>query len=311
MNSYKEDLKIVFLTLLLFGVLGNMFLLYLHSLKFITTHRKRYISLIIINLALAHALMIIFRGIPLIINMWGWKSFLDDMMGKILTYLIRVTRSISLCSTSFLSIFQAIIISPNSPMWTEVKTRAPKYIVPSSLLCWIFNVVIDVVVAINIHHQRNNSTEIWKIGHSSFNWHAASTIKILIWKSVIDALIMGLMICSSGYMVIVLYRHSQQVQHIHNINLSPRVSHETRATKAILTLVGSFVCFNSASSPFVIYIAYTKATGHWESFFTTILSLLYPIVSPFMLINIDTQMPRSLQVFLHLKRFCQKEFSGR
>ncbi|XP_051822736.1 vomeronasal type-1 receptor 1-like [Antechinus flavipes] len=309
MSSYKEDLKIVFLTLLLFGVLGNMFLLYLHSLKFVTTHRKRYISLIIINLALAHALMIIFRGIPLIINMWGWKSFLDDMMGKILTYLIRVTRSISLCSTSFLSIFQAIVISPNSPMWIEVKTRAPKYIVPSSLLCWIFNVLIDVVVAINIHHQRNNSTEIWKIGHSSFNWHATDTIKILIWKSIIDALFMGLMICSSGYMVIVLYRHSQQVQHIH-ISLSPRISHETRATKAILMLVGSFVCFNSASSPFVIYIAYTKATRHWESLFTIILSLLYPIVSPFMLINMDTQILRSLQVFLCLKRFCQKESSG-
>ncbi|XP_068947018.1 vomeronasal type-1 receptor 1-like, partial [Petaurus breviceps papuanus] len=306
MSSHKEGLEIVYLTVLLFGVLGNTFLLYLHSLKFITGHRKRPISLIIISLALAHALMIIFRGIPIIIDTWGCRSFLDDMMGKILTYLIRVTRGISLCSTSLLSIFQAITISSNCPMWTEIKTRASKYIISCCLLCWIFNILIDVIVAVNISGPTNTSTELWKIGHSSFNWHATNTIKILIWKSVVDALFMGLMICSSGYMVSVLYRHKELVQHIHSMSLSPRASHEARATKTILMLVGSFVCFNSASSPFIILIASSKASRHWGLRFSVVLSLFYPIVSPFILITTDTQIPMSLSVLLCLKRSYRK-----
>ncbi|XP_027716463.1 LOW QUALITY PROTEIN: vomeronasal type-1 receptor 3-like [Vombatus ursinus] len=270
MSSHRESLEIAFLTVLLFGVLGNLLLLYLHSLKFIAGHRKRLISLIIINLALAHTLMIIFRGIPIVIVTWGWRAFLDDMMEKILLYLIRVTRGVSLSTTCLLSVFQAITISPNSLMWAGIKTGTYKYIVPCTLFCGIFNIPIDVIVAANISDTRNSSNERWRIAHSSFNFHAINIIKIVISNSVVDALFVGLMICSSGYMVFVLHRHSQQVQHIHSVSLSPRHSPEIRATKAILMLVITFVCFNSASSPFVIYIASTKATRYWGMRFTVV-----------------------------------------
>ncbi|XP_074087959.1 vomeronasal type-1 receptor 1-like [Macrotis lagotis] len=304
MSSHKEGLEILYLTVLLFGVLGNLFLLYLHCLKFITGQRKKYINLITINLALTHTLMIIFRGIPIIMDLWGWKSFLDDMIGKILSYLIRATRGISLCSTSLLSVFQAIIISPNNQMWAEMKTRVPKYIVPCSLCCWIFNILIDVIVSVVTIDPKNNSTGRWRLGHSSFNLHAAFSMKILIWKSAVDALFMGLMLCSSGYMVSVLYRHKEQVQHIHSISLSPRTSHETKATKAILMLVGSFVCCNAASSPTIIYIVSDKATRYWGFRLTVIFSLIYPIISPFMLINFDTQI-RVLHILSGFKKLCQ------
>ncbi|KAM8970793.1 vomeronasal type-1 receptor 1-like [Sarcophilus harrisii] len=309
MNLQKEVLEIIYLTLLLFGILGNMFLLNIHSKKLIIGHRKRLISLIIINLALAHTLMIFFRGIPIIIITWGRRSFLDDIMGKILNYLIRVTRGVSLTTTCLLSVFQAITISPNSSLRTAIKTWIHKHIIYCSSLCWIFNILIDVIMAANISDARNCSNERWRVGHSSFNLHTGNTIKILIWKSVIDALFVGLMICSSGYMVSVLYRHRQQVQHIHT-SLLLRASHETRATKAILMLVLSFVCFNSASSPVIIYIASAKATRHWGLRFTVVLSLFYPIVSPFVLISFDTQIPRSLHVLLGLKKLGQEELSS-
>ncbi|XP_044537805.1 vomeronasal type-1 receptor 3-like [Gracilinanus agilis] len=310
MSSHKEGLEIFYLTLLLFGILGNMFLFYLQSLKFITDHRKRVINLIIINLALAHTLMIIFRGIPIIIDVWGWKSFLADMTGKIITYLITVTRGVSLSSTCLLSVYQAITISPNSLMWTEIKTRAPKYIIPCSLFCWFFNILLDVILAANVSSPKNSSKERWKIGHSSFNLHSINTIKILVLKSIIDVLFVGLMICSSGYMVFVLHRHNKQVQHIRNITGSLRKSPETRATKAILMLVITFVCFNSTSSRFIIYLASAEATKHWSLRFTVVLSLFYPVVSPFMLISIDTQTHWSLHFLLSLKRFSQEKLSG-
>ncbi|XP_003774410.1 vomeronasal type-1 receptor 4-like [Sarcophilus harrisii] len=292
MNSNKEGLQNIYLTMVFFGILGNLSLIYLHSLKLITGHRKRLISLIIINLSLAHVLMILLRGIPTIIAKWGWRSFLDETMGKILTYLIRVTQGISLSNTCLLSVFQAIIISPNSLKWAKVKTRAQKYIPSSCILSWVFNLLLDIATPLNISTSKNSSNERWRIGHVSFDLQAKSIIKILICVSFVDALFMGLMICSSCYMMSVLHRHNQRVQHIHSSNYSHKASPENRATKAILMLVVTFVCFNSVSSPFVIYVASAVETRRWGLQFIVTLSMFYPIVSPFVLIGIDTQKPR-------------------
>ncbi|NP_001160261.1 vomeronasal 1 receptor monDomV1R1265 [Monodelphis domestica] len=309
MSSHKEDLNIFYLSVLLFGVLGNLFLLYLHSLKLITDHRKRLLSLIIINLAISHILMILFRGISAIISNWGWRAFLNLTMGNILTYFIRVTRGISLCSTCLLSVFQAITISPSSLKWAEIKTRAKKCILPGCLLSWIFSLLLDSSVPLAMSSPRNSSNERWRIGHVSFDLHDTS-IKLFTFESFVDALFMGLMIFSSGYMMFVLYKHKQRIQHIHSINISHKASPETRATKAILMLVITFVCFNSASSPFVIYIASSKITRHWGLQFTVALSMFFPIVSPFMLISIDTQMSRSFCSLLGFKSSCQERLSS-
>ncbi|XP_020865434.1 vomeronasal type-1 receptor 1-like [Phascolarctos cinereus] len=270
MISQKEALDVVFFTVLSFGILGNMSLLYLHGLKYITGHRKRFISLIIINLAFAHIFMILFRGIILIINKWGWRNFLDETMGKLLNYFIRVTQSLSLCSTCLLSVFQAITISPTSPKWAQVKTRTQKYIPSCCILIWIFSLLLDIAAPMNYSSPKNSSNARWRIGQISFDLQATSIMKILVYESVVDAVFEGLMICSSGYMVFVLHRHSQQVQHLHSTSLSPRASPETKATKAILMLAITFVCFNSASSPFIIYIASAKATRHWGIRFTVV-----------------------------------------
>ncbi|XP_027716479.1 vomeronasal type-1 receptor 3-like [Vombatus ursinus] len=310
MISHEKSLEIVFLAMLFFGIVGNMSLLYLHSHKFITGHRKRVISLLIINLAFAHVFMILFRGITAIINNWGWRYFLDDTTGKILNYFIRVTQGLSLCNTCLLSVFQAITISPSSLKWAQVKTRVQKYIPSCCILSWIFNLLLDIVAPMNYSSPRNSSNERWRIGQISFDLQATSIINILVCESLVDAVFVGLMICSSGYMVFVLHRHSQQVQHIHSVSLSPRASPETRATKAVLMLVITFVCFNSASSPFIIYIASARETRHWGLRFTVMLSLFYPIVSPFMLITTDTHIPKSFSTLLGLKSSFQEGLSS-
>ncbi|KAM8970796.1 vomeronasal type-1 receptor 1-like [Sarcophilus harrisii] len=310
MTSHKDSLAIVYLTMLFFGVLGNMSLLYLHIHKFITTHRKRLISLIIINMAFAHVLMILFRGFSTIITNWGWRAFLDETMGKILTYLIRMTRGLSLCSTCLLSVFQAIIISPSNLKWAQVKTRTQKCIPSCCILSWIFNILLDTVAPMNYSSPRNRSNERWRIGHISFDLQAMSIIKILICESVVDALFVGLMVGSSGYMVFVLHRHNQRVQHIHRIKSILSTSPEIRATKAILMLVVTFVCFNSVSSPFVIYIASAAETSNWALRFTVALSMFYPIISPFVLITTDTQKPSSFSSLLCLKNSSQEGLSN-
>ncbi|KAL6086649.1 hypothetical protein STEG23_019095, partial [Scotinomys teguina] len=48
------------------------------------------------------------------------------------------------------------------------------------------------------------------------------------------------MLTTSAYMVVILFRHQRQCKHLHR-NIHPRVSPEKRATKTILLLVVFFV----------------------------------------------------------------------
>ncbi|XP_036621030.1 vomeronasal type-1 receptor 3-like [Trichosurus vulpecula] len=283
---------IVYLNLTIFGVLGNTFLLYLYIFKFFTGSRTRHIDLIIIHLAFVNIAIIFGGGIPKTMQVWGLKSFLDASGGKTISYFQRLFWDLSLCSPFLLSVFQAITISPNSPRWAKLKTKASKYIILCCVLCWIFNLLIDIAVAAYIVDLKNSSKGTWNIGYSSLDLDHMNTIKIVIWKSVYEGVLLSLMAIASGYMMLVLYRHHHQVQHIHSVS-THRGSPEIRATKNILLLVSTYICFNTISFPFIIYIAPSRETRNWVIQVMVFFSLCYPAVSPIMLIIKDTQIHAS------------------
>ncbi|XP_072476092.1 vomeronasal type-1 receptor 3-like [Notamacropus eugenii] len=293
MISHDEFMGIIYLNLTIFGALGNTFLLYLYIFKFFTGSRTRYINLIIIHLAFVNFAIILFGGIPKTMQVWGLKSSLDDSGGKTISYFQRVFWDLSLCSPFLLSVFQAITISPNSPRWADLKAKASKYIIPCFFSCWIFNLLVDIAVTVYIAGPKNDSKGTWNIGYSSIDLYDMNTIKIVIWKSVYEGVLMGLMAIASGYMMLVLYRHHQQVRHIHSTSLTRRGSTETRATKNILLLVSTYLCFNTVSFPFIIYLAPTKETMHWVIQVMVFFSLCYPAVCPMMLLINDTQIHTS------------------
>ncbi|XP_031799576.1 vomeronasal type-1 receptor 1-like [Sarcophilus harrisii] len=288
---YDEVLGIAYLNMIVFGILGNSFLLYQFSVKFITNHRTRSINLIIIHLAFANVTMILFRSIPTIMSVWGPTSSLDGTGKKIIMYLLGVVRSLFFCSTCLLCVFQAITINSNIPMWMKLKTRDPKYIITCCFLLWIYNLLIDVIVPVYVVGLMNSTDteKRWSTGYIHIDFYNANTVKIIIWKSVCYIAFLCLMVFSSGYMVFILYSHNQQIQYIHSTKISPRASPEIRATKAILLLVITFVCFNSVSSPLIVFMASSKVIRVQVVHITVLLSLCYPVVSPFMLISIDHQ----------------------
>lgn len=68
-----------------------------------------------------------------------------------------------------------------------------------------------------------------------------------------------LILRASGSMVSTLYRHRQHLQHIHRVHVSPRSSAESRATRSILALVSTFVCFHTLASIFHVVIALSES----------------------------------------------------
>ncbi|XP_068946947.1 vomeronasal type-1 receptor 4-like [Petaurus breviceps papuanus] len=300
MHSSDDVLCIIYILQTTIGVLGNALVLYLYGSNLITSQKTRPIDLIFINLS-SHILMLLFRGVPFSIQGCNQKVFLGDTGCKMVIYLQRVSRGLSLCSTCLMSFFQAITITSCSSKWAELKTRDPQCIGACCVFIWILNLLGDVLVPLYVTGPRNitDSTLNRNLGYCSINRHDMTTLKLAIWKSLYDAVFVVFMAISGGYTVLVLYRHHWQVQHLHDISLTPRVSPETRATKVILFLLSIFVCFYSLSSIFIIIMDNSKETSQWIITFSGFLSLCYPTLSPFVLFSSDSQI---LSYFIALKR---------
>ncbi|XP_027730028.1 vomeronasal type-1 receptor 3-like [Vombatus ursinus] len=265
----------------------------------------RAVDLILINLSFSNILVILIRGIPWTTQLLQLKIFLDDIGCKIIIYLQRVSRGISLCNTCLLSVFQAITISSSYTRQTQFKSRTPKYFILFCVLIWVFHLQLEVIVFLHVTAFQNNTDVIQSrnLEFCSLNRYAMAISKFVIWKSLYDGVFVSFMVITNGYMVLALYRHHQQVQHILGTRLKPRTSPETRATKVILSLVSIFVCFYSISVIFVIYRDNFQGKKQWVAHVSVLLTLCYPMFSPFVLISSDPQVSSSL-VFQGMKKPC-------
>ncbi|XP_043828114.1 vomeronasal type-1 receptor 4-like [Dromiciops gliroides] len=287
-----EDILCVFYTLqIITGIVGNLLLLYLYVSNLFTSQRIRSIDVIFINLSFSHILIILFKGVIFGIQICIQTVFMGETKCKIILYLQRVSRSLCLCTTCLLSIYQAITISSGRPLWAELKAKAQKYIVPSCAFIWVLSLLIDVDVPWYVNGPRNstNRTLLENVGHCSLDRPAMAASKLVIRKALYDAVFVGIMAITSCYMVIILYRHHWQVQHIHTTNLNSNSSLEIRATKVILLLMILFICFYSLSSIFIVVMENAKVVKNWVIYISVFLNLCYPIISPFILISSDSQ----------------------
>ncbi|XP_051822199.1 vomeronasal type-1 receptor 3-like [Antechinus flavipes] len=294
MLTSDEILGMVYLLLTVVGFLGNCILFFLNSFNFLIVHRTRPKNLIIIHLAFSNAMVLLFRGIPTTTRLWRVKCLLDDTGIKIITYVQTLSRSLSLCSTCHLSVFQAIIISPTNSIWAQLKKIAPKCIIPCILLCWIFNLLLIMILILyhDAPKNRTNNKYGCNTGYRYLDRYNKNQLKMIIIMCIYDSLFMCLMTFSSVYMILILYKHKKHVSHIHSNSVSTKISHETVATQAILLLMSIFVCFN-VFSPFFAVLFYFKYAHSWMIHASVFLSLWYPVVSPFILISIDSQIPRT------------------
>ncbi|KAM9034831.1 vomeronasal type-1 receptor 4-like [Sarcophilus harrisii] len=276
------------------GILGNSFLICLFILVFLKGHRMRHIDIIITQLTLVNCLILLSKGIPQTMTALGLMNFFNQIGCKIVFYLHRVARDLSLSMTCLLSGFQAITISPSNSKWADLKARAPKYLIPSSLCCWTFHLFFCSYIPWGMKgpkHTRNN-TQIQHNGYCSHNipsgFQASLFAAIL---SFPDAIFLGLMISANGYMLFLLYRHHKQIQQVYLTCLSPRVSPENRATKSILMLVSTFISSYSLNCILTAYMSLIKSPP-WLVNTSAFLAACFPTVSPYVLISSDSQVTR-------------------
>nr|XP_027777441.1 vomeronasal type-1 receptor 4-like [Marmota flaviventris] len=290
MASRNVAIGMMFLSLTAVGILGNFSMLYYYIVHPYNDCTLRSTDMILKHLMIANSLVILSKGIPQIITAFGLKYFLSDFACKLILYIQRVGKSMSIFITCLLSIFQNITISPMNSCWKDLKGKAPKYIVFSISLCWILYMVVNSIFPLYMlaKWSRKNTTEKRDHGYC-YVGHDKITDSIYAALFVLPEVVFSmLMIWSSGSMVLLLYRHKQRVQHIHSIKVSPRTSPESRATQRILVLVGIFVSFYTLSSLLNFHIALFSSWEGWLVNINELISVCFPMVSPFILMSHET-----------------------
>lgn len=259
-------IELIFLSQNIFGILGNFSLLYHYLFLHFTGCRLRSTDLIVEYLLIANSLVMFSTGTPRTMEVFGWKSFLNDTECKIVYYIQRVARGVSIGSICLLRVCQAITISPRNSRWGQLKMKAPKYIGSTIFLCWVGRMLINIRFTRYVKDQWSNRNITKKKDLGLCYGLIHNRIKVLLnvgWFLLPAVSCLVFMIWSSVSMVFILDSHKQSVQYIHRIGISSRFSLEPRATQSILVLVSTFVSLYSVSSIFHICLALFNNPSWW------------------------------------------------
>ncbi|XDB60367.1 PREDICTED: vomeronasal type-1 receptor 4 [Capra hircus] len=285
----------IILTQTVVGILGNFSLLCSYIILHVTGYRLRSTDLILKHLIVANSLVLLCKGVPQTMAVFGWKHILSDCGCKLLFFLHRVGRGVSIGSICLLSVFQVITISPRSSRWAVLKVTAPKYMVLSLFLCWILQMLVNVIFLFHITGKWSdkNITKEKDFGYCSSGLtdktqHALHAALLLF----PDVLCLGLTLWAGSSMVLILYRHKQQVQRIRRTDASSRSSPESRATKTILLLGSTFVYFYILSSICQVLLALFDQPSRFLVDITIIIAACFPTVSPFLLMSQNSSVQR-------------------
>ncbi|XP_076422172.1 vomeronasal type-1 receptor 90-like [Peromyscus maniculatus bairdii] len=278
------------------GVLANMFLLFFYTV-IILWHRPKPTDLISCQLTFVHIVIVLTGGDLWLTDIFESLKFENDFKCKATFYMSRVMRGLSICITCLLSVFQAVTISPRTSLLAKFKHKLKTYTIYAFFYLWSFNLsfssrwIFYVGAFTNVSESNQMKvTKYCSIFPKNYIISALSST-VTIFR---DVFLVGVMLTTSAYMVIILFRHQRQCKHLHSIS-QPRVSPEKRATQTILLLVVVFVVMYWVdfiiSSTSVLLWKYNPVILTVQKFVMN----AYPTITPLVQISSDNRITNILK----------------
>lgn len=143
---------IIFLSRTTVGIVGNFCHLYHYLFLYHTECRVRSIYLILKHLTISNSLVILSKGVPQTVAASGSNHFFSKFGCRLLLYVQRVSRGVSISTTCLLSVFQTIMISPMNACWKDLQAKAPEYVGFSISLCWLMHVFVNLIFHVYLLH---------------------------------------------------------------------------------------------------------------------------------------------------------------
>ncbi|XP_034349029.1 vomeronasal type-1 receptor 4-like [Arvicanthis niloticus] len=289
--QFVKETIFFFMTML--GILGNMSVSVNYMFSWWGGPEKKPIHLILIHLAFTNIIILLTKGLQKTIIVFGLRNFLDDIGCKIIVYLERVARGLSICTSSLLTVVQAIIISPRASGWRRLRPKSPWHILPFFSFFWIFNALISVNLIHSIKSTGLNMSQLKNINHYCYFTLESQQIKWIVLPLMVlrDAVFQGAMGGASGYMVFLLHKHHQHVLYLQNSKLLYRTPPELRAAQSVLLLMLCFVFFYWTDCAVSLFLSLSLGDSFLMVNIQAFLTVAYAVFSPLVLIHRDGLIP--------------------
>ncbi|XP_052569741.1 vomeronasal type-1 receptor 4-like [Peromyscus californicus insignis] len=303
MEFWNLAIRIIFLSQTTTGILGNLSVLYSYLVRYGECKLKPT-DLILMHLMTANTIIILSTGVAHTMATFALKQFLNDFGCRLILYIQRIGRSVSIGTTCLLSVFQAMNISNKKSCCKDQKVKASKYIGCSIAILWVLYMLINTIFFVYpiIKSNIKNVTRERDFGYCSTDEQDEIKDSIYVVLVVCPEVFFSVLIAySSGFMIVILYKHKQKVQYIRSTHDSNRNSPESRATKKILILISTFLAFYTLSSILQGCIALLHNHNWWLVNITCLTSLCFPCFGPFILINHHFMVPRLSLIWIRNK----------
>ncbi|XP_057643383.1 putative vomeronasal receptor-like protein 4 [Chionomys nivalis] len=285
--------QIVFLFMTVFGTLGNISVSVNYMFTWCGGPEKKPIDLILIHVAFTNIIILLAKGLPKTMAAFGLRNFLNDIECKILIYLSRVARGVSICTSSLLTVVQAIIISPRASGWRRLRPQSAWHILPFFSFFWIFNALLAMNLIHFITSISQNISELNNGDDYCYFMLESQKIKWIVLPLMVlrDAVFQVAMGAASGYMVLLLHKHHQHVLYLQNSKLLYRTPPELRAAQSVLLLMLCFVFFYWTDCTFSLFLSLSLGKIPLMGNIQEFLTLGYATFSPVVLIHREGLLP--------------------
>ncbi|XP_059113032.1 putative vomeronasal receptor-like protein 4 [Peromyscus eremicus] len=278
------------------GVLANMFLLFFYTV-IILVHRFKPMDLMSCQLTFIHIVMVLTGGDLWLTDIFESLNFENDFKCKATFCISRVMRGLSICITCLLSVFQAVTISPSTSLLAKFKHKLKIYTTNAFFYIWSLNLSISSSCIFYVggftNVSESNQMKVTKYC-SIFPMNYIIRALILTMTTSRDVFLVGVMLTTSAYIVIILLRHQRQCKHLHSIH-QPRVSPEKRATQTILLLVVVFVVMYWVD---IIISSTSVLLWMYDPVILTVQKIVmnaYPTITPLVQISSDNRIINMLK----------------
>ncbi|XP_031236781.1 vomeronasal type-1 receptor 53-like [Mastomys coucha] len=280
-----SSMKITLFSEVIVGISANSVLFFVRLCMLLGENRPKPIDLYIAFLSLTQLMMLITMGL-IAVDMFMSQGKWDSTICKSLIYLHRLLRGLTVSVTCLLNVLWTITLSPRNSCLTKFKHKSPHHISGVFLFFCILYMSFSSQFFISIFATPNLTSENFMYVTQSCSLLPLSYFRKSMFSTLMairEAFLIGLMALSSGYMVILLWRHKKQVRHLHSTSLSSKASPEQRATRTIMLLMSFFVVLYILNT--VIFHSRMKFKDCSIFYFVQIIvSHSYATVSPFVFI---------------------------
>ncbi|XP_043929463.1 olfactory receptor class A-like protein 1 [Protopterus annectens] len=298
MSLYEHIKGAALFAMTLFGSFGNIATI-LSFIQIAYQERKLLpVEIILSCLSGVNLLILLSRGIPYPLFIFGVIVSFNDPACKAVSYIHIWFRSLGVNLTCLLSCFQCITISSGSEKWVKLKGTVQNHLLSLiSFLC-----LVSMASSVDIILFGSSGTNVTGLQNTIFNGYCLNTLPSKIVFDTINYVIFArdvafllLMTLSSCVILIILYKHQKRVIGIRSSEKSTKTTAEGQASKTVAIIVVMYVLFFGMGTTIWFYEAVADTKVNFLAVIPDFLSVCYSSFFPVVIIVFNKRIQNVLK----------------